>query len=269
MSTQGTQKTESTQKPLSEQYAALRNIIWPESKELFKRELEFFPGSTVGPRDQFSGQAQQGVRALQQPDFSQEAQSFIGGVLGGDFMKGRGQNPELDARFGVMSDRIREQYQRTVAPQTASRFAGAGRTGSGAHNAAMNLDQTNLGRALGETATNVYYQDFENRMNDRMQALGLAPGVRGIQHSDIEQARTQGLVEEAYSQRLVDDAIARFNFAQQEPESRLDRFQQRIITPGGYGTSIQQVPTAGNAGLSIGLGVMGLLGQLGGAGLMG
>lgn len=260
----GAGSTDTTQRsePLPEQYKRLRESIYPEADRLFRRELEFFPESTVGQRDPLSGQARQLTEGLGRGGIKDDANAFLGNVLGGGFMGGRGQNPELDNRFQLMSDRISEQYQRITAPGTASRFAAAGRSGSGAHNAAVNLNEKNLGRALGETATNVYYGDYENRMRDRMQGLGLAPGVRGLEYGDLAATQGQAGIEENYLQRLVNDQINRFNFNQQEPESRLDRYQGRIISPQGMGTVTGTTPTGGNAGLSAGLGAAGLLMQL-------
>lgn len=266
----------STSEPLPEQYDRLRgNLgglpegIWGEADRLYQDAKQYFPGSTVGQRDQASGTARSLTAGLSDVDYTNDARDFMGQTLRGEFMGGPGQNPMLDERFAQMSGRIGEQYNRIVAPGTSSRYAGAGRINSAAYRKSVDQDQVGLGRALGETATNVYYADYENRMDDRMSALGLTPGMRAVEHADINQNRQQGGIEEGYYQRLLNDSISRFNFNQNEPEGRLDRYQSRIMNPGGMGTTTSSMTSPDNTLLSLGLGLFGLGGSLGGGWLAG
>lgn len=261
-------ETRSERQPLPEQYDRLRDSIWPRADALSDRPLEFFPGSTVGERDVLSSYAHDMTRGLGGVDYTDAAKDMLGSVMGGDYVGVRGSNPLLDDRFNVMADRVGESFNRITAPSTATRFAGAGRSGSGAYNAAMDQNQRQLGRTLGELATNVYYDDYNRRIDDQFKALGLTPSIRNLDYGDIGQMRAQAGIEEAYDQRLVDDRVARFNFAQQEPESRLDRYLARIIQPGGYGITTETMTSPNTTGLALGLGAMGLAGTLGGAALM-
>lgn len=251
-----------TSKPLEEQYAQLKNM-WGGAENLYNNHrMDYYGESTVGGRDDLSIAARDATAQLgSTPDYTDSAKQFLGQVMGGDFMGGPGQNPMLDEKFKVMSDRIGEQYNQITAPSTATRFAGAGRSGSDAYRNAMGQNERNLGESLGRTATDVYYGDYNNRMQDRMQGLGATTALRGMEYGDIGQMRGQGAIEEQYGQRQLDDSINRFNFNQQETENRFDRYAGRVGQPNSWGTNVKQ--TTGGGG--VGAGILGMLGKVGGA----
>lgn len=271
----GGKKTETqttTQKPLQEVYDILKSTGWPEIERMYATPQEYFPGDTIAGRDPLTAMTNQMTQDLfTGPGTTAEAaKAFHGDVLGGKFMGGPGQNPMLDDRFADMSRRIEENYKRIIGPQTMSRYAAAGRTGSDAYNSAINQDQANLARGLGETATSVYYQDYENRMRDRMNAMAMSPMIQGLDITGLNQLRGVGSMNEGYAQQQINDQIARWEFGQQEPEMRLDRLLARLgQTTAGYGTTTQRISRPDNTGLSIGMGLLGMAGTLGGAALMG
>jgi hypothetical protein len=262
----GTTTTETESKPLPEQYEQIKKF-WEESGRLYDTPLQDFPGSQVGQRDDASIRAGEMTEGLAGQEFKQSGYDFMNQTLQGDFMGGPGENPTLDAKWSAMSDRIGESYNRIVAPGTASRFAGAGRSGSMANMKSEGQDQRNLSEGLGRTQADIYYGDYNNRMRDRMQALGLMPAVSSVGYQDISENRKQGVIEENYTQRLLNDQVRRFNFAQLEPEQRLDRFGQRVNQNNGWGVNTSTAPD--NSGQAIGLGVLGAATTLAGTALGG
>jgi hypothetical protein len=264
----GTETTETTSKPLPEQYEQLKTF-WAESGRMYQNPTEQFGGQRIAGRDPLSTGARDRVGALGTEEYRENATGFLGDVLGGEFMGGPGDNPALDAKFQAMSDRIGESYNRIIRPGTAGRFGQAGRSTSMAHSRAEGQDQRNLGEALGRTSADVYYADYNNRMRDRMSALGLVPAIAGQERADIGEQRAQGMVEENYAQRQIDDIMARFNFDQAEPESRLNRFGGRVANNLGFGFNTSSTTGAGGGGTPLALGLMGLLGTLGGAAIGG
>ncbi len=224
--------------------------------EQYGQPLEYFPGSTVGGRDRQSIIAGDLTAGLGQQEYRQAGQKYIGQVLGGDFMGG---NPHLDAMFDQMSQRITQNYQRVVAPGVNSSFGRAGRAGSSAHGLSMGAAQGRLADSLSDAGTRIYYNDYEQRTADRMEALGLSTGIQNMEYQDINQMRSQGVIEEDYTQRLLNDSIARFNFAQTEPEQRLDRYGQRITGNLGFGTTTSSTSGGGGGGAALGLGILSTL----------
>lgn len=226
----------------------------------YKDPIQFYPQSTVGEQDRMTVLANQQTEALGNQEYMGASKDFLTGQLRGDFM----QNPMLDEMSKVISQRVSDNYMRTTAPQTLTRFAGAGRSSSDATNLAMDQNERNLGRALYEGEASLRYGDYNDRMRDRLTSLGLAPTVFGMDTGTIGQLRAGGASQEAYYQRLLDDLVARYNFGQQEPESRLDRFLGRVSNE-GLGGTITTAPAGGDGGAGLGLGIAGALATVAGA----
>lgn len=245
-------------------YKDLHKMFAGLTEEQYGQAQQFFPGQTVEGQSADTALSYDMLREFTTGNNTANAAgAFAGQVLGGEFMPGAEGNPYLDDVFDQLSRKTTEAYQRTVMPTLNSRFAGAGRSGSFAAGGARRDADRTLSRELGGLATEVYYGDYERRMGDRMQMAGMAPGINQSQLTNIGGLRALGQDQETYQQRLIQDAIARFQFNQNEPEARLDRFGQRIGVGGGFGTQTAQ-GGGGNAGLSMGLGILGLLGNLGG-----
>jgi len=181
-------------------------------------------------------------------------------------MGGQGQNPQLDAMYEMMSRKIGQQYNRTVQPGITSRFAGSGRLGSPAEMHARGVAQEGLGQALGDTATQLYYGDYQNRMQDRMTALGMAPGIAGMDRADIGLQLQGGAIDESYQQSLINDQMQRYQFGQTERYAALGQYAQTISgISGNYSTTTSTgMPGQSGAqtGVGIGMGVLGIIASL-------
>jgi hypothetical protein len=235
----------------------------------------------AGPMEMFGGQmiAGQSADTMLSLDMARElatsfrprdeANAFIGDVASGAFMPGEGGNPYLDDVWGVMSDRITEAYQTTTLPGLQTRFAGAGHIGEASSmfgNAADRSDRT-LARELGAQAKTLYYGDYEARMGDRFRAAEMAGDAQRNQAGAIAALAGAGQTQESYEQRLIDEAIQRFNFGQTRDDINLDQFGQRVGQNWGFGNTTTTGVGGSNPGLSIGLGLMGALSSVASAGL--
>lgn len=263
-----TQKTRQETVPWGPQADQLRTFF-AEAGERYDIPQQMFGGSMTTSFNADQGMAFDMARELA-TDFSprSEANKFIGDVLGGEFMGAQGANPLLDQQFDVMSKRIGEAYQRNVLPGIQSRFGGAGQSGSPQMQASIGRSEQTLARELGDLGTQIYYGDYERRMGDRFKAVGAASQLQQDQQQAIGALMQTGTMQQQQEQQFLNEAIQRFNFAQMEPEQRLDRFGSRVGQNMGFGTTTGTAP-GGNTGLSVGLGLMSLIGTLGGAALMG
>ena len=229
---------------------------------------EFFSGSTVAGRSGTTLQAHSMAKDLLSGNRPADAANdFLGGVLGGDYM---GANPELDSMFANLSNKVTEQYNRTVLPGVNSRFASAGQTRSTGYDAALSRSQQDLASSLGDVGTEIYYGDYERRMGDRFKAIDSLGQVQGAQFGDINLASNVGREEESYEQSLINEAIQRHQFSQNEFDMRLDQYGGRVGQNTGFGTTTQSGgQQGGNAGLSAGLGVLSLLASVVGSPALG
>ena len=227
---------------------------------------EFYPGSTVEGRSADTALSFDMLREFTTGNTSSNAAGeFLGEVMGGDFMPGAGGNPYLDDVFNMQSSRVSDAYQRTVMPTLNSRFAKHGRGGQGAHALGQRGADETLFRELGDLSTEVYYGDYERRMGDRFKAASMAPGVDAGQLGNIGALRALGADQESYEARMLNEAMQRHAFAQQEPEDRLDRLGQRLSSGSAYGTGMQPGAPQGDSATAGGLGILALIAELGSA----
>lgn len=207
---------------------------------------EFFPQSTVAGRDATTqaGIDTQGSRALSGSSGIGDAVNLNRQTLRGDFLN---SNPHLNATFDSAADRLGEQFQRIVQPGIASRFGGSRRLGSGAEANAIGASQDILGDQLGDLATSIFGQNFQNERQLQSNAANIAPNLAQSFLAEPGQATQAGLQNEQFQQRVLQDLIDRFNFSQDEEGNRLAEFSNLIGQPAITSKS-------SSSGTSIGIG---------------
>lgn len=251
---------------------------------------EFYPNATYVP---FSPQTQMAMqlgenRALFGSEFDQPAanvamgamsgnspytqagmNSLWGGSLGMQQLAGtaNGQylnsNPYLDAMYGAAARGLNTQYNNQVMPGVNATFGSGGRTGSYAHNQALNMANENYGNAMGDMAAQIYGGNYQNERDRQLQAasglgslgMGLASGYSnlGAQNfgqqmmganlgmqlgqqdwSNIDRLGQIGGMVEGQGQKVLDDYMNRFNFYQNRPEQNLMQYANILNgLPGG------------------------------------
>lgn len=210
---------------------------------LSQTPAQYFPGSTVVPLSQQTETAlgMQEQRALAGSPLLRQAQENVGANLRGEL------NP---AQQGML-----QQVMGAARPAVDSRFAGAGRYGSGMHARA-------LSDSMGDAGTRMLYQGY----ND---AMGMAPGLAQQDYADIGQLASVGQVREQQAGANLQDQIARHNFGQNAQWDALQKYMA-LVGGGSYGgQSTSQQPIYSNPMMSaagLGLGGIGALGTLFGQG---
>lgn len=126
-----------------------------------------------GAPSPFLGQAAQmrGQRALAGSPLLRGAQAGLQDVISGAYLPG-------GERYNPMTEAIR----REVMPAIDSRFAGAGRFGSGLHKI-----------GLGEAITDRLARGAEAERGRMFQGLGMAPGLAQADYGDINQLMQAGM----------------------------------------------------------------------------
>lgn len=110
------------------------------------------------------------------------------------------------------------RYQRSINEamgMASDRFAGSGRVGSGAY-----------AGALGDAATGVAAQMYDQERGRQMQTLGMLPQLVSSQYADSAALQDAG-------RAMDEDTMARFDW----PYARLDRYANTI-----YGSPATQIP---------------------------
>lgn len=208
------------------------NDTFIRAEQVANKPIEYYPGSTVTP---FSGQTETALQAaekravdgspIQDMGREQMAQTLSGGYLNA--------NPHLDAMYNRAARPVAENFRDAVSPGITGGAARAGRYGSGMYQDMQSKAQDNLGRTLGEMGTDIYgraYESERGRMNDAIMA---APQYAQADYNDIAQLANVGSQREGLANQYLQDAIQRWNFAQNEPASRLGNYASMI--QGNYG----------------------------------
>ena len=277
-----TQVTEAKNEPWGPQQPFLIEGYNRARSYLDSDNPRFFPGSTVAGQSDLT---QQGIGLLGgfgQSDAFQTAMGSTrrvatdGGLNGlgmetltrtarGDFL-----SPESNPAFRGMLD----QTINAIRPGVDAAFAGAGRTGSGAHSAAFADAATRAGTQLA-------YQNYGQERQAQQQAAGLLNQF-GLQDAGMRMGAGQALaqlglmpaqtalqaggMQDARAQELLDADVARWNFDQNREYAKVANYMQLLgnVIPG---TQTQTTTTRGGSGALQTLGgitsTLGALGSLG------
>ena len=213
----------------------LRGVQQAESQVL-NQPLEFFPGDTFtpfSPETALSLAAATG-RAFQGNPLNQSAQQQTMDTLEGGYL---GQGPGWD--------RITDAVTSSVLPGVDSQFGVSGRFGSPLHAEAV---------ARGTSRGLAPFLDAErNRM---MGASALAPQLAREDYYDIDRLGGVGMRQEDLYSRALQDQIARWDFAQNEPYSRISRYMNLINPSLAFNQSTGQTTYNPNVPLTtMGLGM--------------
>ena len=233
--------------------------LYAQADKLLGNQLDYYPGSTVAPRNAWQTGANQNIADMVSggsPGLSsavaENERTTSGMYLDVD------SNPHLRGVGEAAAEDITRNYNRTVMPNIASRFGGSGRSAgpqdsANAEGAALSASQRDLGQELSQMFANLYGTSYESERGRMGGAVARAPGLRQAEFADQAALSAAGADEFQYAQMQLADLVNRFNFEEYEPYERLGLFQGLINQPGGYGLNKQTSNIGGAqiAGLSI------------------
>ena len=251
----GTQTTQTITEPWKVQSPYLEKGF-QRAEELFNQANipSYYPNATYVP---FASETETALqlakaRATQGNPLLNKSQAYADNVMSGAFLN-PSTNPYLNNLFITMADKVKTNVN--------TNFAQGGRYGSGAHTGTMT-------EQLGDLATKVYADNY-NRERGVMDAMASkAPQLGEMDYSDIAKLQTVGGAREELSQRMLTDAIKRYEFEQRKPYEKLREYQASVGGP--FGTSQSTItPLTKNpimgllGGASTGAGIYEMLGQQG------
>jgi hypothetical protein len=206
---------------------------------------QYYPGNTVVP---FSSQTEAALggteaRALGGSPVNRAAQDYATRTLNTapTSQFGGASNPYLDAQFNRAADSVQNRIQ--------SGFAGSGRN--------IEAGRPVAAQEMNDLATGIYGGAYENERNRMAQDLaqqratqfsvaGMAPNLANQDYVDLQQLSGVGGQVEDFAGRLMEDQAARFDFAQNAPQTNLDNYLARITGAYPGGTTTGVTPTYRN-----------------------
>ena len=188
------------------------------------------------------------------------AKGQVADTVGGKFLD-INSNPYFQKSLAASFQPGVENLTNTILPGIDSKFAGSGRTGSGAHfdttmRAVKDLEQTQ-----SDAAAKAAQGQYDAERGRQYQALGLLPSFQAMDYQDIGAQGQAGANTDAYAQRKLDDANAKYKYDQTAQADWLTQMSQRLLAmyPGGQtsGNSTSFAMPSSNPTSSIMGGVMG------------
>jgi hypothetical protein len=209
-----------------------------------EQQPSLYPGQMyVSPTQQtLDALAAQERIARESPAALQAAQQSYGQALGGlGFTAGGGflgGSPYQQAMIQSALRPLAQQFEESTLPGIQSAFSRAGRYGSGAQAQAIGRAQEGATRAMGDVAAQLAAADYARERGLQQQALGqqvaaaqLAPQFFASQFLPSQQLAQVGAAQEQIQAQPLQEAMTRYQFAQQLPYQQLQTFLSGV-----YGT---------------------------------
>lgn len=183
---------------------------------------QYFPGQTyVSPTQATQAALQAQInRATQGSALTPAAQQQQLQTIQGQYLGG---NSFFQGAFQPAAAAATQQFNQAIqdVSSTASR---AGRYGSGAMGQLQDRASMQLANALTGTAGKLAYENYAAERAAQERAAMGAPGLAATDYGDIAQLAAAGQAQEAYQGQALQDAINRFNYAQNAPQQQLSNF---------------------------------------------
>ena len=263
----GSQTT--TALPSPQQAPYLSDIYQQAQARYNQGPQQFFPGQTYAGLTEDMEVAEQQLRANLIPQ--QALADNIAAAQNYSLMSPQNlaSNPYL---AGAAEAALRPVYSQAqgLLQQARRDATGAGQLG-GTRQAI--LEQGVIGDYLqkaGDITSTMYSDAYRDAQANQLKALTIAPQSQQAITAPAMQLGALGTAEQARQQQAIDEARARFEFAQQAPDEALTRYSNLAgsnILPGGSTTSAQGgEPSFGQKAAGAGLMGAGTYGALSGMG---
>lgn len=246
------QGSNSQQKVPAFQKKYLTDLYARAQSEVASQPQQYYPGQTVAAQDPATLQANQLMlaRGAAGSPLVDAAQSQTQDVIQGRYLD-PASNPYLRGTYDQAAQAVTENYRNAVLPELTSRFARAGQIDSAGYAGGRNYSDLALSRSLADLGTSIYGGAYNTERGRQDAASLAAPGLAETDYRDIGAIGAVGASREDQQQRLIDDLIARFDFAQNEPAQRLSRYASLLGNPITLESSRSR---ASSGGLNLGVG---------------
>jgi hypothetical protein len=213
-----------------------------EAKQLYQSDTpQYYPYQTyVSP----TSQTQAGLQAVQNralagnPLVPAAQQANLATVQGQNL----GLNPYFANALQGAAGVATQQFQDALG-SISSQASQAGRYGSGAMGELQSRASQNLANTLTNKAGELAYQNYANERAAQERAIMNAPQLAQADYADMQQLLNVGKEAESYQQRALDSDIARFEFEQNKPYTKLQSYLSAA-----YGAPMGQVSTTKSSG---------------------
>ena len=193
----------------------------------------YYPGQTVAP---FSSTTEAALTALETRGANgsplvANAQGQLNDTVSGKYLDPT-TNPQFQAALTASNQPYIDQFMGTVLPGITSSFEGSGRTGSPAHQAAVDRAVTGLNRTISDANTKAGADNFNTERGRQVAATTAAPTLANQDYIDINNQGLDGQARDNQTQANIDADVARYNYDQNAQWDYINRYLASLN--GGY-----------------------------------
>ena len=198
---------------------------------------EFYPEATYVPASSETETGLAGITAgaLQGSPIANAGQQEYLNTLQGNYLS-PDSNPFLQGAIDAATRPVIENYNENIVPSINSTFSKMGRYGSEPQINALQRSQEGLGRTVGDIGGNMAYQNYANERGIQSAAIQGAPDYANRRFDDARTLLDVGGAREGYSGDVLQDSMARYDFAQNQPQLKVGEYGSNIAR-GVYGGS--------------------------------
>lgn len=216
-----------------------------EAKGLYEdASPEYYPDATYVPASATTTEALglAGDRARTGSPLVPAAQAQQLSTISGDRLSAG--NPYFSAMMASAAKPAVTEFNKAIR-DIGSRTAASGRYGSGAMGEMESQASENLANALTNRAAELAYSNFGAERARQDAAIASAPQMAMADYSDLNQLAKIGQTQEQYAKDALNADIARFEFGQNKPYSKLESYLSAAY---GAPAPIQQTTTSSGGG---------------------
>lgn len=188
---------------------------------------EYYPGTTVAPFTQADLASQQYLQ-----DYAQNVQPLIGaGQQTAGFLAGGGaldvaNNPYITGVGDVLTGQISERLMSDVLPSIRSQYRPGQAFGGSRENLAVGRAVEGATQEMGDALRQLYGGAYGQGLQATGQALQQLPQMAQLGAYPAQLLSDVGQQQRAYEQQRIQDAMNRYQYYQEMPYERLNRYIQ-------------------------------------------
>ena len=218
------------------------------------RPKYYFPYQTYAERSpltQASQQALLGYATNIAPSLSMSGISGLGSLLNSVDVA---RNPYVNNMIAAQGQGITDQLTRQWLPAIRSGASLAGSYGGSRQGLAEGLAMGEASKAFANAAAQTQLGAYGQGLDAQARALQLMPSISQLGMLPAMTLGQVGGAEEAYRQQVIDDSMARWNYATEEPYQRIGWAGGLYSGISPYGTQTQTLTGGGSSPWATGIG---------------
>jgi hypothetical protein len=227
------QQSSSTTGPSEYLSPYLKQAVEGISKYFDSGTPSLYSGSYTAAPSDYTNQATAAYANYSNPSAGANT-ALTNATLQGDYLN-LDKNPYFQSALTASLAPATENFAKNIVPTLRSTFAGAGRPGAGLEGSALQDATTSFNRSVADASAKVGAQAYGDERNRQLQTQGMLSQFQNMDIQRLGLLEKAGQTQDTYNQKLRDEEVQRYNYAQTGGLDFLTGLAQRLQAayPGG------------------------------------